>query len=94
MLAGVWITTRIQNLQVKIQTHAPVWRVFPPLSYPFYIFGELFPDLASENTDLLASLTSVLRYDTIRYNTMTDDLRLRGLYLILYNYPNFHLILS
>jgi hypothetical protein len=29
-----------------------------PLTDPFYIFSQLFPDLASENTELLASLAS------------------------------------
>jgi hypothetical protein len=34
-----------------MQTHSPVWqRIF----YPLYIFGQLFSDLASENTELLA----------------------------------------
>jgi hypothetical protein len=32
-----------------------------PLSYPFYIFDHLFSDLASKNTELLASLASVLK---------------------------------
>jgi hypothetical protein len=36
---------------------------FPPLTYPFYILGQffLFFYLASENTELLASLASVLK---------------------------------
>jgi hypothetical protein len=34
---------------------------FFPLTYRFYIFGQLFSDLASENTELLASLASVLK---------------------------------
>jgi hypothetical protein len=36
-------------------------RFFSPLSDPFYIFGQLFSDLASENTELLASLTTVFQ---------------------------------
>jgi hypothetical protein len=28
---------------------------------PFYIFGQFFSDLASENTEILASLASVLK---------------------------------
>jgi hypothetical protein len=31
---------------------------FPPLTDPFYIFGQLFSVLASENAGLLASLAS------------------------------------
>jgi hypothetical protein len=34
-------------------------RVFSSLTCPFYSFGQLFSDLASENTELLASLGSV-----------------------------------
>jgi hypothetical protein len=53
----------IQNWRVQIQTHSPAWRGFFPLSlkYPFYIFYQLFSYLASENTELLASLASVLK---------------------------------
>jgi hypothetical protein len=43
----------IQDWRVKIQTHLPVWRVvFSPLTDPFYIFGQLFFNLASENTEV------------------------------------------
>jgi hypothetical protein len=54
--------SRIQDWQVKIQTHSPVWRFFFPLlvSYTVYIFGQFFSDLASENTKPLASLVSAL----------------------------------
>jgi hypothetical protein len=53
---------QIQDWWVKIQTHSPVWQdFFPPLTDPFYIFGQLFSDLASENTELLAKLASVLK---------------------------------
>jgi hypothetical protein len=31
-------------------------RVYFPLTDPFYIFGQLFSDLASENSELLAKL--------------------------------------
>jgi hypothetical protein len=53
--------SRIQDWQVKMQTHSPVWGVFFPLSYPFYIFGQSVSDFASENTELFASLASVLQ---------------------------------
>jgi hypothetical protein len=49
----------IQDWRVKIQFHSPVWRVSPPppsSHRPFCIFGQLFSDLASENTELFASL--------------------------------------
>jgi hypothetical protein len=63
--AGVWITSRqmrVEDWRVKIQTHSPIWRSFVfPLTDPFYIFGQLFSVLASENTGLLASLASVLK---------------------------------
>jgi hypothetical protein len=36
-------------------------RIFSPLTDPFYIFGQLFSDLVSKNTELLASLASVLK---------------------------------
>jgi hypothetical protein len=54
--------SRIQDWQVKLQTHLPVWQgLVPPLAYPFYIFGQLFSDLASADTGLLASLATVLK---------------------------------
>jgi hypothetical protein len=36
------------------------WAFFP-LTDPFYILGQLFSDLASKNTELFASLASVLK---------------------------------
>jgi hypothetical protein len=67
----------IQDWRVKIQTHSPGqwegkkpspgWRVvslvrgFSPLADHFYIFGQLFSDLASENAEQFASLASVLK---------------------------------
>jgi hypothetical protein len=33
----------------------------PRLTYPFYIFGQLFSDLANTNTDLLTRLTIALK---------------------------------
>jgi hypothetical protein len=45
--------SRIQDWQVKIQTYSPVWqKIFPPLTDPYNISGQLFSDLASENTGL------------------------------------------
>jgi hypothetical protein len=36
-----------------MQTHSPTWRGFiSPLTDPFYIFGQLFSDLACENLSL------------------------------------------
>jgi hypothetical protein len=53
--------SRIQDWRVKIQTHSPVWRVFfPPLTYTFYIFGQLFSDLARENTELASVLKNLI----------------------------------
>jgi hypothetical protein len=73
-LTGVWITTRQLakcewnsrlTSRVIIQTHlphVPVWRGFFSLSLTLSIFfGQLFSALASENTELLASLASVLK---------------------------------
>jgi hypothetical protein len=52
----------VENWQVKIPTHSSVWRgVFSYLTDLFYIFDQLFSDLAIENTELLASLASVLK---------------------------------
>jgi hypothetical protein len=34
---------------------------FFPLTFPFYIFVQLFSDLASKNTETLTSLASVLK---------------------------------
>jgi hypothetical protein len=40
--------SRIQTWQVKLQTHSPTWQeFFSPLTYLFYILGQLFPDFAS-----------------------------------------------
>jgi hypothetical protein len=35
--------------------------LFSPLTDPYYIFGQLFSDLASENAELLASLADALK---------------------------------
>jgi hypothetical protein len=53
--------SRIQDWRVKIQTHSPIWRGIFPLSLSYYIFGQLFSDMASENTELLANLAIVLK---------------------------------
>jgi hypothetical protein len=45
-----------------MQIQSPVWRgLFFPLTAPFYIFGQFFSDLASKNTELLASLANILK---------------------------------
>jgi hypothetical protein len=54
--------SRIQDWQVKMQTHSPVWREFFPLLLTLsFFFGQLFSDLASKNTKPLTSLVSVLK---------------------------------
>jgi hypothetical protein len=45
----------------NINPLASLARIFFPLADPFYIFGQLFSDLASEYSELLASLASVLK---------------------------------
>jgi hypothetical protein len=44
--------SRIQDWQVKIRAHSPLWRgtFFPLGTDPFYVFGQLFSDLAIENS--------------------------------------------
>jgi hypothetical protein len=37
------------------------WFFFYPLLTDFYIFGQLFSDLASENSDILIRLVNVLK---------------------------------
>jgi hypothetical protein len=47
-----------------VDNHSPTRQTgefFSLLTYPFYISGQLFSDLASENTELLASLGSALK---------------------------------
>jgi hypothetical protein len=66
--------SRIQDWRVKIQTHSPVWQVFFRLTDPFNIFGQLFSDLASENTEQLASLASDLKnVSTPLMNNLIDN---------------------
>jgi hypothetical protein len=66
--AGVQITThqlakREKNpcLASKCKPTRQSDKGFFPLTDPFCILSQLFPDLASENTELLASLVSVLK---------------------------------
>jgi hypothetical protein len=52
---------RIQDWQVIITNPlASLARIFFSLTYP-YIYGQFFVDLASKNTELLASLANVLK---------------------------------
>jgi hypothetical protein len=66
----VWITTcqlakceqnsGLVSKNTNALANLPSWFFFP-LTGPFYIFDQLFSDLASENVELLASLASVLK---------------------------------
>jgi hypothetical protein len=56
----------------KIQTHSQAWRwFFYPLTDNFYILGQLFSDLASDNFQLHASLASVLKNLSTPLHTQT-----------------------
>jgi hypothetical protein len=62
----------------KTNPLASLARVFSPLIDSFYIFGQLFSDLPSENTELLASLASVLKnvstpLQMVTLSSLTDD---------------------
>jgi hypothetical protein len=51
-----------RQMQVEFRLGEPAWRgIFSPLTDFFYILGQLFPDLASNNSELLTSLASVLK---------------------------------
>jgi hypothetical protein len=50
--------SKIQDWQIKKQTHSPSGEVH---SHPFCNFSQLFSDLASEDTKLLASLACVMK---------------------------------
>jgi hypothetical protein len=65
-LAGLQITTRQMRVEFRIakQKYKPTsqsCKVFPPLTDLFYIFGQLFSDLASDKAELLANLAGVLK---------------------------------
>jgi hypothetical protein len=55
----MWVEYRIGEQKYKTTRQSD--KGFSTLTYPFYIIGQLFSDLASENTELLASLASVLK---------------------------------